>query len=358
MKKIIYKNFSKKREKIPQKAGLFIFYSSEQALFVKSTENLQKFIHFYCDEDNEDDSVHELVTQFEYIEYKENDILIENFIEEILFIREHNPPFNKIFKPWQKYIYLGINLDKLPYLKVSENTIEDFLFLGPFRSSFAVNDILDVFADLFKMPRCPTEFDFLCEEDFNKEKNKCERLLDSQCLGFCQNRLGEALPEMLNRMMMLPSKEIITKLNIEHEALLNDLEFNKADELLTQINLLKKYYKHVLFFYTSQFIEGEFQICDYKVFIKDGMIDFIENKAQRYDFGERDSMLDLRKNNEILAYDKSEFDHRWIVFSFLYDTQPNYLEQLFLENVIYLQKKVFGYENIEGDDDEHDTEDL
>ncbi|MCL2065008.1 MAG: hypothetical protein FWG98_11665 [Candidatus Cloacimonetes bacterium] len=357
MEKFKLIELSKKTKVLPQKSGLFVLYSKDKALFVKSTENLNRFINFYCDENSEDDVIQELVKQVEHVEYMENDLLIGAFLEEILFINKYNPPFNKMIKPWYKYSYLGINFEKPPYFKVCDDTTEDFYFLGPFRSAFVLNDILDVFADLFKMPRCSNEtFERSIEQQENNRKNVdkqnstiygCERLQNELCLGFCQNRLGEALPEMTNRMMMLPNKELINKLNIEYEALLNDLLFQKADDLTKQIELLKRYYKHVLFFYTSQFIEGDFKIQENQITVSEGMIieGMINKEKIKYSCPQSENIpynLDFKKkNNELLAFDKSEFDHRWIIFNFLCQTQPDYIEQLFLENIEKIQKSVF-----------------
>ena len=337
MKRIKYNDFLKKPNVLPLSAGFFAFYSGEQALFVKSTENLRRFVSLYCDKDNEDAGIKELVKQIDCIEYFANDVLIESLIEEILFIQKHEPPFNKIITPWYKYIYLGINIENPPYFKVCDDTIRDFLYLGPFRSAFALNDILDVFAELFKMPRCSCEI--------GDKINGCERLYERLCLGFCQNKLGEVLPEMINKMMMLPNKELIDKLNFEYEALLNDLEFQKADTLKGQISLLKRYYKHILFFYTSQFIEGKFKVGKHELTIKDGMIcevgQAVCHSVQSVCHSGRMTVQSEKKKNELLAYEKSEFDHRWIVFSFLYDTQPQFIEKIFMENVVELQKDIF-----------------
>jgi hypothetical protein len=51
--------------------------------------------------------------------------------------------------------------------------------------------------------------------------------------------------------------------------------------------------------------------------------------------------LENRKSNELLAYDKAEYDHRWVVFNFIYNTEPEMIESLFMENIEEVQRKVF-----------------
>jgi hypothetical protein len=142
---------------------------------------------------------------------------------------------------------------------------------------------------------------------------------------------------------MVPNRELIQKLNNQREELLNQLQIQKADVLSEQILLLKKYYKHLLFAYTSQFIDGDFQVNDFNITVQDGMIASqqltIDNSQLTAEF--EVSGLHERRNNELLAYDKSEFDHRWIVFSFVYNTNPEMIESLFLESIEEIQLKMF-----------------
>ena len=311
MDRVFLKELSKKKRHIPQATGYFTINNQDETLFVKSTENLQRFICFYCDSDTNVPEIQALIADIDYIEYKETSSLIEAFLEEQMIIKEMKPKFNKIIKPWYNYVYLGVDFDKPPYFKITNDTTEDFYYIGPFRSSFWINDVLDTFADLFKIPRCDNPI----------ENRGCERLVQELCLGFCQNKLGEALPEMIKKMILMPNKELITKLEIECEALFNDLEYQKGEEVKEQIRLLKRYYKHIMFFYTSQFIKDEFEVKERKIDVDNGMISRIDDIS----FISCITKDDSKKENETLAYEKSEFDHRWIVFDFIFNTVPERL---------------------------------
>jgi excinuclease UvrABC nuclease subunit len=327
MERFYYSCLLKNLNKIPTNTGVFVINDKEKPLFVKSTENLQRFIKVYSDKQTGDKNVQEMIDLIDSISYQESGALIEAFIEELVLIDKYQPCYNNRIKPWYNYIYLGVGFDKPPFLKVCQDTVADYYYIGPFRSSFVLNDILDIFADMFKIPRCENE-------DY-----PCERLTNEQCLGFCQNQLGEALPEMLNRLIMVPNKELILKLNTRYEALLNELEFAKADRLSEQISLLKRYYKNLMFAYTSQFISGEFKVGERRVVINKGLIE--EIASEDIVINPLHNELD-RKNNELLAYDKSEYDHRWIVFDFVYNTEPEMIEGLFMDNIVKMQKKIFA----------------
>ena len=331
---ILYSEIEKELKNIPKSIGVFALKVGNTPLFIKSTENLQKFISVYCDKITDDNFLKEIQAKAKIVWYQEHSLLIEAFIEEQILIHKNEiaAQINN-FKPWSKYIYLGVNFDRPPFFKVSPDTTEDYYYLGPFRSSFVLNDTLDVFSDLFKLPRCEMSYPM-------EIKNiDCDRLKNEKCLGFCQNKLSEALPEMLNRMVMLPDKKLIIRLEAEKEALKDNLEFLKADHLSEQISLLKRYYKSLLFFYTSQYIEGEFKINDTTLFVEQGVIKEI---VANNDYVELfHPSLSNRKNNELLAYDKSDFDHRWIVFDYIYETYPEQIESLYIDNLQELQEKIF-----------------
>lgn len=331
MKNVNYTNYLKNPNQIPESVGTFLFLKEGTPLFVKSTENLKKFISLYTDINSENVSIKELADSIDRIDYLQSDNLLEAFIKELLFIDKYKPIFTNKLRPWISYVYLGVRFTDPPYLKISSDTLEDYIYIGPFRSSFLLNDTLDIFADTFKLPRCKDEM------------FPCDRLNDGLCLGFCQNKLIEALPEMINRLLIVPNKEAVLKLNSEHDSLLNDLQFFKADALNSNISIIKKFYKNILFTYTSQYICGEFKINNFTLITNNGVIEEIVSSEEYLDVMKSD--LSFRKENELLAYDKSEYDHRWILFNFLYQVNPDLIENLFVENLVFIQQKIFNYKS-------------
>ncbi len=337
---------------IPEQIGVFTLLHKNQLIFIKTTANLKRFIHLYTDGKHVDNGVKDLYSRFDELCYITCDSLIEAYIIELLIVNTGEfydfkvavhgniPEFNNKIKAWYNYLYLSIDFFKPIYLKQVSDTAGNDIYLGPFRSSFTLNDALDSFADIFKLPRCE-------DEDF-----PCSRLDNNKCLGFCQNKLSEALPDMINKMMLVPNREVIQKLTAQRESLLNELKFIEADTLIEQIKLIKLYYKNILFLYVSQFINGEYKLNlrDGKLFCRlvicDGMIKELitedkNNIRMNQYLNIYESDLSIRRTNELLAYDKSEYDHRWIVFSYLYDTEPDIIEAILIENIADIQKELF-----------------
>lgn len=353
MKKFKKNELLKKCTVIPEKTGVFVLLRMNTIIFSKFTENLAKFIHIYVCSDVDDTNIKNLINEFDELVYFETDSLIESFI--VFNIINHTgkyndfsaltegiyPEYNNKIKAWYSYIYLAVDFIKPPYLKTSNDTVEDNIYIGPFRNSFLLNDALDTFSDIFKLPRCESS-------DF-----PCFRLTENKCLGFCQNKLQEALPELINKMILIPNKEIINKLIEKKESLLDDLKFIESEHISNQILNIQRYYKNLLFCYVSQFIDGEFTItinigknlC--KLIVREGMIeelirysDNTEEYIEDY-LNIAQSDLSNRKDNELLAYDKSEYDHRWTIFRFLIDTEPDNLENILQNNIEEIQKYIF-----------------
>jgi excinuclease UvrABC nuclease subunit len=320
---------NKIKNKLPFERGIIFLYDDSALLFTKSTENIQNCLTYFLENNTENSIFIDLKDRVKSYSYKEFNSSIEAFINELITIEKEKPLFNSKIKMWDDYHYLSINIDKPPYIKISESTLENFIYLGPFRNKFSLADIIDVFSELFKLPFC------------ENETEPCHRLLEELCLGFCQNKLHDALPELLNRMLILPNKEVINKLLQECEICKEDLQFIKAEKLLNQISILKKYYKNILFAYTSNEINGDFKVNDFTLIIQNGMIKEIIGSEIYLEFSHQD--LDFRKPNELLAFPKDEYDHRWIVFSFIYDTNPNLLEDIYMDNVVSIQESLHNY---------------
>jgi excinuclease UvrABC nuclease subunit len=331
MEKICFDKLGQLVDTIPDSVGVFLFSGDDDILFVKSTENLRRFIFFYALSERPDPSIAELRNQSKTVSYRTFDSLMTSFINELVYIHEEKPVFNNIIKPWHDYVYLGVNFDTPPFIKVCDDTLLDFYYIGPYRNKFALNDIMDTFSQLFGLPRCVSE-------DF-----PCDKLEDQLCHGYCTKQVKEALPELLNRLLMVPNKEAVQRLHESVENLKDDLAFTQADILSDQIFTIKKYYKNLMFSYTNQFITGKYIIDGFTIDIKDGMIcEIVSPKVHTHIYT---TDLSYRRANELLAYQKAEYDHRWIVFAYMYDFHPHLIEKLFMDHIVELQKDMFASGN-------------
>jgi len=326
MGRIDEQNLLQKIKHTNDSIGVFQFLQQGKIIFVKCTDNLRKSIMIYSDTQHENSMIAELANQIDDIITQQYPLQIEAFINELFLIKKFNPEYNKRIKPWYNYSYLGIDLEQPPYFHITNDTIQDLYYIGPFRSSFILTDILDVFAELFKLPRC--------EHDY-----PCERINLQQCLGFCHNKLGEALPELINRLLMVPNRELLNKLKEQQKLLFQELKFNEGELLGRQISLISRYYKNLIFSYISPYINGEFPLRNETIVIDQGMIKEIISENDYLEI--KNDLHIKKKNQEILAFDKSEYDHRWIVFNYFFHTDSQLIEHLFKENVVNIQKKLF-----------------
>jgi len=131
---------------IPEGIGLFICYQQGEALFFKITENLRRFIDFYLLADTEDDRLLSLRHRYDWLEFTSSKDLFTCLIEEKFFFKQHQPVFNKRLREWENYAYLSLQWMEVPYIASSGDTLKNQIYIGPFRDSFFIQDVIDTFA--------------------------------------------------------------------------------------------------------------------------------------------------------------------------------------------------------------------
>ena len=150
------------KQKIPSETGIFTFSSNNNILYVNKTASLDNSIRqlFKIAKDNK--NIFQLLSQTVEISYEEHSSLFAALVHQKKLENKFYPEFNPIIKPYEQYVYLGINFDSPPYIKVVEDTQENRFYIGPFKDRFFLFDLLDAMADLFQFPLCPDEKPFPC----------------------------------------------------------------------------------------------------------------------------------------------------------------------------------------------------
>jgi excinuclease UvrABC nuclease subunit len=299
---------------IPEGIGLFICYQQGEALFFKITENLRRFIDFYLLADTEDDRLLSLRHRYDWLEFTSSKDLFTCLIEEKFFFKQHQPVFNKRLREWENYAYLSLQWMEVPYIASSGDTLKNQIYIGPFRDSFFIQDVIDTFADVYQLPSC-------ADEVF-----PCEKMNNQQCAGFCMFGDHSDLRTILIHYVMTPNISVLKDLKKKIAQTENELNFNTSEILQAQHKLISSYYRQLLFLYCTRHINETIEMNGMKVNISQGLIKTIENTN-----GESLAYFreDLPRNNELLAVNKDELDERWIIFRTLEKDKPNYIKELY-----------------------------
>lgn len=329
MKRIYLDQIKKDLLQIPAKSGIFICYSTEEIQFFKTTQNLNRFIDLYLVMETENPILLELRENCSFIEYQEIDSLFVCLIEEKLFIKEHQPYFNKLIKEWAEYSYLSFQWEQVPYIKISQDTIDDFIHIGPFRNEFFLQDVIDTFSNVYKLPHC------------DSEHYPCEKMEKDICAGYCVFDESNALKSILISFIMTPNFHILKDLKQNIEQYEDELNFSQAEELTKQVGIIESYYRQLLFLYCSRRINYEFNFLGYNLTIRSGLIAQIRKDEVSQTF----SKEDLPRDNELLAYNKDELNERWIIYTFIEKSNPEMIKSLYHSTVQEIQQRSIDFFN-------------
>ncbi len=329
MKRIYIEHIKSDLLQIPNKSGIFICYSADTILFFKTTQNLNRFIDIYLVMDTENPVILQLRENCSFVEYQEIDSLFACMIEEKLFIKEHQPYFNQVIKEWSDYSYLSFHWKQAPFIKISHHTIDDYIHIGPFRNEFFIQDVIDTFSNVYKLPHC------------DSEQYPCEKMEKDICAGYCVFDENTELRSILISLVMTPNYSVLKDLKQNVDSFEDELNFLQAEELSKQVGIIESYYRQLLFLYCSRRIEFELNFSGYTISIHSGLITKIEKEGSLITFEKED----MPRLNEQLAYNKDELNERWIIYSYLESNHQEMIKSLFHSTVQDIQQQSIEFFN-------------
>ncbi|MDO9577625.1 MAG: hypothetical protein Q7J16_07040 [Candidatus Cloacimonadales bacterium] len=314
--------------KIPEKTGYYFLAEAEKILFTGKTSNLQKSIQKILTSGLENKNIFQLVSLTQKISYQETNSLFAALLEEKKILQKHNPEFNQSIRLYDSYVYLAVDFYHVPFLKISENTLEDLYYLGPFRSRFFLYDFIDAMAVLFQFPSCEQR----PAADGN-EKFPCRKLKEGKCSGWCLQDKPEIV-EMLFGTYFQDNRKLIKKTKSRQKKLMDSLEFLKLETLNEQIELIEKYYDFLQFFHVTKKLETTLSYENKKVKIAGGLLSEIEKSGKIWDFN---NFLPEYRRNEFLAHDKSQFMERLIIYRQLKKNKLDAIEDIYKKSILEMK---------------------
>ncbi|MCK4311291.1 MAG: hypothetical protein KAW88_00975 [Candidatus Cloacimonetes bacterium] len=302
-----------KEQKIPESPGFFTFSDENKILYTGITTNLKAKINTFLSRNLEDENVFKMISLTRVISYTETETFFNAFVEKKKLFNKEVPEYNRLIRPFENYVYLGIDFSKVPFFRVTQDTQSELYFLGPFKDRFFLYDFLDIMGTLFKFPVC---------ED---ENYPCQRYEGKKCSGWCLKE-NEEITKIIFNSYLQPDIKLINKIQKKYDEYFNELKFEKAESLKNQRKIIEKYYEIVKFLHITKEINLDFTENKKKYKIRNGiLVEILENREITY-FPE----LHLNyRDNELLTFEKDQLVERWIIYNHL---KKNKLERL---NEIY-----------------------
>lgn len=178
-----------KLKELPDLPGVYIMRNSQdEIIYVGKAINLKKRVSQYFDNNqNKGRKVLAMVSHINKFEY----IIVENEVEALVLesnlIKKNRPKYNIVLRDDKQYPYIKITKEKYPRIQKVRNVKKDKgYYFGPYPDAYAVNDVIELFHNLYPFRTCNLNFDKGQQLD-----RPCLNYYIHRCNGPCVGRENE-----------------------------------------------------------------------------------------------------------------------------------------------------------------------
>ncbi len=162
-------------------------------------------------------------------------LLLENTL-----IKQHHPKFNALLKDDKSYIALKINYKhpwpRIELTRYKGKLAKDGRYFGPYTSAFAARRTLDLLQKMFPMRQCS-------DQELLRRKRPCilygMKRCVAPCVNLCSKEQYNLLVENATKFLKGQDREVLPALYKEMEEASEQLEFERAKELLDLIRQIE-----------------------------------------------------------------------------------------------------------------------
>ena len=261
----------------------------------------------------------------------------EALVLECSMIKQYRPKYNILLKDDKGYHYLKISAGDYPRITAEKvmNPSDGGRWLGPYTSSFVVNQTVDEVNKAFLLPTCKRKF----PEDFGKGR-PCLNFHIKQCIGLCSGKISRReyseLIEQAVEFIHSGNERSLEQLHQKMEAASDALDFEQAAFYRDRIWAIQRItaQQNVVFSKTTMdqdivaLTQGTQETC----------VALLKIRAQRlvdkqtFDLGEIDSLEGARRDFLLSYYGAAEMDVPRVILLDGPSEEPKLVER-YLEEV-------------------------
>lgn len=228
-------------KKIPDNPGVYLMKNKfGEIIYVGKAKNLKRRVKQYFQSRNHTAKINAMVSNIAEFEYIIVDNEVESLILEANYIKKYKPKYNTLLKDDKQYPYIKLTVqEKYPRIfKVREVKKDGAKYYGPYISSYAVNEIIDIIGSMYKLRKCSHKLD-----GTKKLNRPCLNYHIGRCTAPCMGNVNEKVyrEETNKAINFLQGKEedLVKDLKEKMLSASENLDFEKAAKYRDQIKALE-----------------------------------------------------------------------------------------------------------------------
>lgn len=211
-------NIQDELKKLPDKPGVYIMKDDKgYIIYIGKAINLKKRVRQYFQESStKSTKVKTMVSNIKEFEYIITDSELEALILESNLIKKHKPKYNVLLRDDKQYPYIKVTLNEnYPRVIKTRRVQKDGAkYFGPYTSTGAVNDTIDIIRDLYPIRTCKLKL----KEGEKVRERPCLNYYIGKCNAPCMGNVKHnGYMEMINEIIMFLSGKEEKLLNIIEE---------------------------------------------------------------------------------------------------------------------------------------------
>ncbi len=225
---------------LPANPGVYLMHNiRDQVIYVGKAINLANRVRSYFHASAQEDAkTRRLVAEIADIEWIITDSEVEALILEANLIKKHRPRFNVRLKDDKRYPYLKITNDEFPKVLITRRMRrDDGRYFGPYTSTGALRETLDLLRRLFPYRTCDREIT-------GTDRRACLyhdlKLCSGPCVGAVDHAQYMATIEQLVRFMGGETEAVMDDLKRQVQEAAESLQFERAAQLRDRYQALQQ----------------------------------------------------------------------------------------------------------------------
>lgn len=222
-----------------------MFNKAGTVIYVGKAKNLRhRVASYFSGSARKDLKTQQLVAHIDHIEVTVTQNEVEAWLLELQLIKQLKPKYNIIFKDDKSYPYIWLDTkEKFAPITFFRGHAEPGAgeFFGPYPSTKAVREALDLIQRMFKLRQCDKNF-------FANRTRPCLQYQIKRCSAPCVGLIDETAyqEDLRNAKLFLAgkSKQVANHLHQAMDSASQQLAYERAAQIRDQISLLRKIQQH------------------------------------------------------------------------------------------------------------------